>query len=194
MNYRLNVQKFKSRLIEGGYRNLADFAAKTKIHRNTLQTLLAGKNVFSASLAAVANALKTDPLEIIEPRSAFSAKIESIDEIRPIVARLIQENPQMAVVLLGSRVRGKARTYSDWDIGVSKYPDALSGREYLKLKGLAEELSESLVRTVDLVNLNQAPGWFLEGVGRDILFLDGNEAAFTYLKGLLDGIQKEKAA
>lgn len=177
-----------------GYPNLARFASQHGLHRNTLHGFLRGKNVFSAPFQKIVAKLKVDPLDLIVPQSEFLPKLKYIEEIQPIVARLAKADPEMAVVLLGSRAGKRARPYSDWDLGIFRYPRGLSGMEYLRLKGMVQELAEDLVRNVDLVNLNQAPAWFLAGIQGEVVFLDGKKDAFLYLRGLLDGIQKEKTA
>ena len=97
-------------------------------------------------------------------------------------------------MLLGSHARGRARKYSDWDIGVFGHPKPLTGMAYLPLKNAVEEWSEDLVREVDLVNLNQAPAWFLLAQAPPH-FLGGNHEAYTYFLGVLDGIKHcEQAA
>lgn len=191
----IDKKKAQKRILELGYSSLANFASKAEIHRNTLQNLFRGQSVFSRAFESVSNALRMDPLDLISPRSDFRSQVKEIDEIRPVVAGLVRERRDLAVVLIGSRASRKAKRYSDWDLGIIGYPLPLSGLEYLRLKNKVEEMSENLVRSVDLVNLNQAPFWFLDGLAGDgMVFLDGNQEAFTYLKGLADGVQKEKAA
>ncbi len=197
MNYFIDAKKTQKRIFELGYSSLADFASKAGIHRNTVQNLLKGQSIFSRAFEAVSKALRMDPLDLVSPQSDFPSKTTVIDEIRSIVAALVRKDRELAVVLIGSRAAQntkKAKRYSDWDLGIVRYPRPLSGLEYLRLKNQVEEMSENLVRSVDLVNLNQAPAWFLEGLSGGVVFLDGNQEALTYLKGLTDGIQKEKAA
>lgn len=194
MDYCLDVKKFKQSLAEVGYESLSAFSLASKIHRNTLQGLLAGKQVFVASFLDLAAQLKKDPLELLSVQSSLSVKISYIEELRPILPQLLKLDPKIAIVLLGSRARGNAKKYSDWDLGLFRYPEPLSGREYLRLKRVAEDESENLVRKIDVINLNQAPLWFLQGVKQDVVFLDGVQESFLYLKGMLDGIQKEQAA
>lgn len=194
MKYTMNPKIAQKRIFELGFSSLGDFASKARIHRNTLQNLVRGQSVFSRAFESVSKALQMDPLDLLSPQSDFRSQVKEIDEIRPIVAVLVREQPGLAVVLIGSRASRRARRYSDWDLGVVRYPAPLSGLEYLGLKNRVEDLSENLVRRVDLVNLNQAPSWFLEGLADGMIFLDGNQGAFTYLKGLTDGVQKEKAA
>ncbi len=194
MNYRIDLKKFKKSLLEAGYKSVLDFSQKTKIHRNTLQGFLAGKNVFISSFVALASHLKKDPLELVATDNSLPSKIQDIHELNEVISCLAKKDKKMALVLLGSRARGNAKQYSDWDLGVFRYPDPLSGREYLKLKREVEEVSENLVRKVDLINLNQAPLWFLRDIKNDVIFLAGLQESFLYLKGMLDGIQKEQAA
>src|SRR5262245_24703519 len=132
MKYVLNEKKLKRRLAELGYANLSQFASKAGIHRNTLANLLSGRSVFSAAFQSLSETLHMDPFELAVPQSNFSAKIKHVDEIRPLVARLKREAPHAAIVLIGSRATGKAKPYSDWDLGVFGYPVPLSGLDYLR--------------------------------------------------------------
>lgn len=194
MKYILDQKRFKRVLLEKGFRNVTDFARKTGIHRNTLVGLISGRSVLVSSFAEVADRLSIDPQELMIASSTTKSRIPQIDEIRPLIASLTKIDKQFTVVLIGSRASRKSKKYSDWDLGILRYPEPLMGLEFLKLKRLVAEGSENLVRTVDLVNLNEAPRWFLEGLGDHILFLDGNREGWTYFKGVLDGIRKEKQA
>lgn len=194
MEYTLDPKKVKKRLLSLGYKNLSDFAAKNAIHRNTLNDLLNGKSVFSNAFEKVAEKLKIDPMELLVPQSRFSHSIPHIDEIKPVVAALVKKNKKMTVVLIGSRSRQRGKTFSDWDLGLFSLVSPISATDYLHCKRLAEELSEDLVRKIDVVNLNQAPLWFLENLKEGCLFLDGDHDSFVYLKGVINGIQREKQA
>ncbi len=194
MSYCLNGKNFKKALLEAGFKSLLDFSKKTKIHRNTLQGFMEGKDVFISSFSTLARALHKDPLELISPQFKAKSKISNIDELKEIIAKLLRHDKKMLVVLLGSRAKKRAKEFSDWDLGIFRYPEIIGGREYLRLKGLVEEASEDLVRKVDLINLNQAPHWFLKEMGEEIVFLAGPQESFLYLKGMLHGIQKEQAA
>lgn len=175
-----------------GYQSLQQFAKRHHLHRNTLSGLLGGKSVFLPSFRKVVEQLKIDPMELLIPASSLSPSIPFIDEIKPVVGRLLKERKEIVVLLLGSRTKKKAKKYSDWDIGIFSHHSPVGGLEYLRLKRLVEEATENIVRQVDLVNLNQAPVWFLENL--KILFLDGDKESYTYLQGLIDGIAKEREA
>lgn len=194
MRYTLDNKKFKQRVLSCGYRTVSEFALKNTIHRNTMQNLLRGRSVFLRSFEKIAKMLDSDPLELLLPTSPLPASVPHIDELSPLVAKLVQRHPKMAVVLLGSRAKRQATTYSDWDLGLFSLSKPISGMQYLRLKRAVEEWSEDLVRKVDCVNLHQAPIWFLENMQGGMIFLDGDRESFVYLQGLLDGIQREKQA
>src|SRR3989338_4929904 len=176
MKYILNKEAFKKGLIERGYRGVADFAVQNRIHRNTLQKLLTGRPVFSMTFQLLVDILKVDPLALMTPVSEIKG-IPHGEELRPVIGPLIRQDKKIAVVLIGSRASGKAKYYSDWDLGIVRYPEPITGIEYLQFKNKVEEMTDNLVRSVDLVNLNQAPAWFLEGLS-SIIFLDGNRETY----------------
>lgn len=192
--YKINKETLKKRLLELGYRSLSAFAAKTGMHRNSLLNLLIGRDVFCSTFRKIAEELRIDPLDLIVPAAFSKLNIDFLGEIYPIVNAIIEYDKEIAVALIGSRAKRKAKKYSDWDIGIVRANKPISGREYLKLKAIVDEKSENLVRIIDLVNLNAAPLWFLENIKDDIIFLEGSNESFVYLKGVLDGIKKRKAA
>ncbi|MBI2066739.1 MAG: nucleotidyltransferase domain-containing protein [Deltaproteobacteria bacterium] len=194
MDYCINKTIFKRRLVELGFRGVSDFSNKTGLHRNTVQNLLAGQSVISSSFFKVASTLRADPLELIQAKADLPRSIKGGDEVKGLVGQIMKEDKKMAVFLLGSRALGKAKKYSDWDLGVIRYPEPISGREFLRLKVKVEEWSDSLIRTVDLVNLNVAPEWFLGEMRSQPVFLAGNTEAAAYFLGILDGIKKRKVA
>ncbi|MBI4366680.1 MAG: nucleotidyltransferase domain-containing protein [Deltaproteobacteria bacterium] len=194
MKYILDQKLFFLRLREAGFKNLLEFSRKAGMHRNTLANLCAGKNVFTSAFQTIADHLGVDPNVLLKPVSTTAAPFP-IEEIRPILARIIQSDPNVAIVLFGSRAGKHPTKYSDWDLGVIRFPDALSGIAFLRLKRMVEEASEDLVRRVDVVNLHQAPSWFLTNIADQIHFLDGNREAWIYLQGIMHAIQRtEKAA
>ncbi|OGQ06886.1 MAG: hypothetical protein A3G32_06725 [Deltaproteobacteria bacterium RIFCSPLOWO2_12_FULL_40_28] len=194
MHYQLNKAQFKKVLFEKGYRNLSDLALRSGIHRNTLVSLLEGKSAFVHAFNRLAEALQVDPLQLITPIISIETFINDLEKIWPVVQSLTNHDPLLCVVLFGSRVSKKAQKYSDWDLGVFRYPKPITGMEFLKLKRIVGDASENLVFLVDLVNLNQAPTWFLESTASNLIFLEGHKESYFYLRGLLDGIKKEKAA
>jgi predicted nucleotidyltransferase len=187
VKYCLNRDVFERLLKEKGYKNHTDFCKKSGLHKNTLQYYLSGRDVFSSRLYDIATALDVDPKNLI---ARAGLNIENVQEIEPIIKTLSAYG--LAVVLLGSRAKGKSKKYSDWDIGITGGRDGLGGRKFIRLRSTVQDLAEDLPRKVDLVNLDSAPVWFLTSIDYDLVFLGGNKLAYNYFKGVLDGIKKYK--
>jgi predicted nucleotidyltransferase len=113
-------------------------------------------------------------------------------EILPIANILTKEFLEIAVILLGSRARGNAKKYSDWDMGVTLGKKQLSTEEYFKIKNRVEDLSDNLPRSVDVINLDVAPSWFLRKIDYDPPLLDGQKSAYIFFLGVLHGIKKQR--
>lgn len=192
MKYILNKAAFKKCLLEMNYASVADFSKKAAIHRNTVLNYLAGRGVFSSSFYEIATKLNVDPMELISPVSDTRAAVSYIDEIRPVIAKITKFNPRIATILLGSRARKRARIYSDWDIGITGGIDSILTEEYFRIKDMVEDAAENIPRMIDVVNLDCAPLWFLEGLDYDLIFLDGNKESYLYFKGVLNGIKKRQ--
>lgn len=188
VKYRLNRAVFERLLKMKGYKNHTDFCRKTGLHKNTLQYYLSGKDVFSNRLYDIATALDVDLKDLI---TRSDVDIENVYEIEHIINTLSAYG--LAVVLLGSRAEGKSKKFSDWDIGITKGKERLSGRDFIRLRSIVQDLAEDLPRKVDLVNLDAAPVWFLISIDYDLVFLGGDKLAYNYFKGVLDGIKKYKA-
>lgn len=193
MFYRISKIKFAKILLEKGHANISAFARSSQLHRNTINLLLSGKAVFVHAITVIAQELECDPMELLEPVVATNLKLPEIGEITPLVARLIQRDKKMCVVLFGSRASKKPKKYSDWDLGIFRHPKPIDTKNYLHLKELVENLSEDLVREVDLVNFNEAPTWFLAEIKSQPEYLAGSKESYTYLKGMIDGIHKKAA-
>lgn len=189
MKYVLNQGLFKKRLSEMGFTSVSEFTKKTAINRNTLLSYLAGKNVFPTTFTQIAEELKSDPLEFLLAVSE-SSKIQNFDEISHIIAAIAKSDKKISVLLLGSRAKGSAKKYSDWDIGITCGESPLTTEKYLHIKNMVSELSEDIPRNVDIINLDSAPSWFLKEINYNPFFLDGNNESFAHFKGVLNGIKK----
>lgn len=183
--YYLDKSKLKIALAGQGYKNISDFAQKTGVSRQTITHLLSGKkSVFTRGMELLVEALSVDPFELVTERCATEAVTQNISNV---VTLLEKKFPDCAVVLIGSRAQGQAKKYSDWDLGITCGPARLQTPEYLKIKSFVQDLTEEGIDDVDVVNLDQAPLWFLSGIKNPKL-LGGNTQAFTYLKGVIHGI------
>lgn len=194
MKYILNNSLFRRLLIGKGYANLLDFSRKTLIHRNTLNNYISGKSVFAGAFEDIAEKLDVSPLELIMPISDTSVDIDNIDELKPVIAKIVGMDKNIAVLLLGSRANRREKKYSDWDIGITRSSNQIEAKEYLRIKEAVLSAADDLPRSVDIINLDSAPVWFIKNIDYEPVFLDGKWESYLYFKGVLDGIKKAEAA
>ncbi|MFH0799504.1 MAG: hypothetical protein V2A66_04905 [Pseudomonadota bacterium] len=192
--YILDDKRFLAKLRALGFKGVFDFAASKGIHRNTVSLYLKGACAFSSAFDRIARAVGADPLEIIHPAMEASAEIEDLDEIASVVSFLTRRDHKVACMLLGSRAMKKGRVHADWDIGITRGGKPIGGDEYLDLRVGVSDIAENLPHGVDLINLDAAPAWFLEGIKYDPIFLDGDRESFIHFQGVLNGIKKNIAA
>ena len=194
MGYRIDEEVFYSKMREAGFTSRLDFARRAGIHRNTLSQYLNGREVFQDAFLRMAAELGCDPMGIVRREIDADARVGDVSEIRPIVDHLVASDNGIAVVLLGSRASGRRRKFSDWDIGITRTDPPIDDLLYLRLRGEVGDLAEDLPRGVDLVNLDAAPTWFIEGIDYDPVFLEGDRESFAHLMGVIHGIRKGRAA
>ncbi|MFH1654122.1 MAG: nucleotidyltransferase domain-containing protein [Pseudomonadota bacterium] len=173
-----------------GYESLLDFSRKSSIHRSTIQQYLDGKDVYASAFNNICSALNADPVELMMPISETTISIPQIDEVLHIIAKLAKADKKLAVILIGSRAKGKAKSFADWDLAITCGENPLAGKEYLKLRGIVEEMAEDLPRGIDLINMDNAPEWFFKEMDYTPLFLDGSRESFTFIMGVLNGIKR----
>jgi len=194
MKYIIDRSAVAKQIKTRGFANASRFAGRIGVHRNTILGYFKGKSVFASAFLKIARALDRDPLELIVAVADSATVIEYIDEIRPVIAALIRQSPGIAVVLLGSRAKRQAKAFSDWDLGVTRPASPIGGEEYLSLRRVAADLAEDLVRNVDVINLDTAPDWFWADLNYEPVFLDGDRESYSFLKGMLHGIKKNRQA
>lgn len=194
MRYVLDDKAFLAVVRKRGYKGVADFARRTGVHRNTVNYFLKGHSILSSSYERIASSLDVDPLEIVETMPDSASHIKSLDEIIPVVRYIVKSDPKIAVVLLGSRAMKKGHVHADWDIGITRGEKPIGGDEYLDLRIGVGDIAENLPHGVDLINLDAAPGWFLEEIRYEPVFIDGNRENFVHFLGVLNGIKKSLAA
>ncbi|NLD28056.1 MAG: nucleotidyltransferase domain-containing protein [Myxococcales bacterium] len=104
-----------------------------------------------------------------------------IEKIAPIIDRLHEEFPDVTFILFGSRAKGTAAKYSDWDIGALR-AGGLPHDEYKKVLIRKDELVEDFPYFVDMVNLDRADAAFLREASRGWVFLTGRLADWIEFK------------
>ena len=178
--YRLNTDKFRAALHRSGYRSIKDLAAQLGIHRNAIYYYLNGRNVLPDVIARVLDAVSLPPGEAFE-------RIETLpgEQLPASVAKLVDNLqtafPRTTFILFGSRASGRARRYSDFDIGAYRQ-DKIETDEYLDMIALKNDLEEQCPYFIDLVNLTAADLPFLAGIRDSLVFLGGKQTDFLDLR------------
>jgi predicted nucleotidyltransferase len=192
VRYHIDSTKLKQVIAQRGYAHVTEFAKRHGFNRTTINNYLKGRGgPFSEAYYIMCDLLEIDPLSILSPLPATPV---DTTEIIPIVRKLCSFDKHIAVGLLGSRARGTARRYSDWDVCVTRGANVLTGMEFLRLKRSVDDEVDVLPREVDIVNLDAAPEWFLEGIDYEPVFLAGNSNAWSYFMGVLHGTKKRRQA
>jgi len=170
---------FHKALKEQGYPSLSQLARDLGIHRNTLHYYLAGRPLLPENFERVIGALGLSPGEILVQKK--SSPDIPYQEIVPLIDQLHAEFPQVTFILFGSRAKGKARRYSDWDLGVY-HKDGLDHSTYRSIVKRKGNLTEDFPYLVEVVNLNRADLEFLKDISRHWIFLTGRRQDWVDLQ------------
>jgi len=176
--YILNSSKFYEHLKSQGFASIEELSKTLGIHRNTIQYYLAEHPIIADRLEKILNALKLSPAEAIIKRQTETSF--TIEPIAPLIDALHQKFPEVTLVLFGSRAQGKAKKYSDWDIGV--YGQKNFDRDlFRKIKIYKSKLEEKTPYMINLTHLNDADAPFLKNISRDWIFLAGKQEDWIQL-------------
>jgi predicted nucleotidyltransferase len=104
-----------------------------------------------------------------------------LEPIAPLIDMLSSEFRDATFILFGSRAKGSAQKYSDWDVGVFS-KKGISHEMYRKIVNRKEELVEDCPFFVDVVNLNQADKYFLRESAKYWMFLSGKLSDWVELQ------------
>jgi predicted nucleotidyltransferase len=108
-----------------------------------------------------------------------------------ILNSVSEQEPGVVFLLIGSRASGRNRIYSDFDLGVSGGPvHRLETGDYFRIRSRVDDATEDFPFSVDLVNLDLAPDWFLAGLNDTPLYLAGDRESHAFVLGVLNGFRK----
>lgn len=171
-----------------GFRTVSALADHLGVHRNSLGRYLAGEPVLPDSVSKLLQLLALDVGQAV--KIAEDPRFEG-EEISTLIDELLVRQPRAAYVLFGSRARGRAQRYSDFDVGVFS-KGGISTETYLRLLETKEDFEEQSPFFVDLVNLSRASQDFLRGISKDLIFLAGRQTDWLELKRIsaLEGAPK----
>ena len=161
-----------------GFSCVKDFADAVGVHRNTVGSYLSGRTALPGALARILKALDLAPAEVL----ALSRRRKQVPglAVADLVETLRAALPEAAFVLFGSRARGTAKRYSDYDIGVYRI-DPLEFVEFSRLLDLVSAWNEEALVMAQLADLTKADEWFLGELAADFVLLAGSQAAWCAL-------------
>lgn len=174
----LDAPRLQSEIHKRGYATVQAFADSVGVHRNTVGNYLAGKTALPAALSKILLALDLAPADVLSlpfrrrqvPGLAISDLIESLHTAVP----------QAVFVLFGSRARGTAKRFSDYDVGVF-CPVDFDFALYSRLLDQVAGWNQDALATVQLVDFARADEPFLRGLSEDMVFLAGSNTAWCEL-------------
>ena len=174
----VDASRLQREISRRGFSSVKDFADSVGVHRNTVGNYLSGKTSLPNALARILAALDLPPAEVLslhQRRRQMPGLVLS-----DLIGDLHTAVPEAAFVLFGSRARGTAKRYSDYDLGVFR-PDPLDFPTFSRLLDRVSEWNEESLATAQLVDLTHAEATFLGVLAEDFVFLTGSHAAWCGL-------------
>ena len=155
---------------DAGYESVRAFADALGLHRNTVGNYLNGQTALPDALERMLVALDLGPGEVLrlERRTRHVPGLEVVE----LVDTLHRMMPDAAFVLFGSRARGTAKRYSDFDLGVHR-THGLEFSDYSRLLDVVGEWNQENLHEAQLVDLVAADAEFVRGIADDLIFLAG---------------------
>lgn len=175
----LDKTVFKKTLQKSGFRSIEELAKKIGVHRNTIHYFLSGHRVIPVSVEKIMKTLNIKIQDILIDQKDDS--VDDLEQIAELIDKLHAEFPFVTFVLFGSRARGDAKKYSDWDIGIFASDD-IDHDTYRKIVMRRDELIDDLPFFVDIVNLCRADSYFLREASRRWQLLSGKLSAWMELQ------------
>ncbi len=174
----LDAARLQRGIRERGFSSVKDFADRVGVHRNTVGNYLAGKTALPNALGTMLAALDLAPGEVLSLRLRRRQMPGLL--VSDLVGVLHTDVHEAAFVLFGSRARGTAKRYSDYDIGVF-CTTPLEFSVFSRLLDHVSAWNEETLVTAQLVDFTHAETSFLSAVAQDLVFLAGSHAAWCEL-------------
>jgi len=169
--HKLNMHAIKTAARKSGFGGVKPLLEYLGLHRNAFDRFARGARVLPESVERVLAVLD---LPIQEAIVAEDETDECAGAIMPLVEKIHKKHPTVSIFLFGSRARGRARRYSDFDLGVYSR-DGVPLAEFLQILEEKETFEEAAPQRIDCVNLSNATTDFLQEIGPDLRLLAGFE-------------------
>ena len=174
----IDTARLRKAIQDRGYSSAMEFAEAVGVHRNTLGNYLSGRTALPSGLGRILTALDLDPADVLS-LPIRRRQVPGLT-VTDLVDGLAEIAPRGAFVLFGSRARGTAKPYSDYDIGFFA-TDSIDFAVFSRMLDRVAEWSETSLVTVQLVDLSRADPEFLAGIVDDAVFIGGSYAVWCEL-------------
>lgn len=153
--------------------SLAQLAQHAGVSRQSLYNMFGRAPVFNTSFAKVLRVLQV-PYQTItqEVTRADALMADAPPVMRKVIVHLIDfcRRHNAALLLFGSRLRGKSGPRADWDVAIW-FRAATPERAFRRQKDAA--CHAAFPYRLDLIHLNHAPTWFRDEVDQSHVVLYG---------------------
>jgi predicted nucleotidyltransferase len=181
--YILNMQAIKVAARKMGFGGVKPLLEHLGFHRNALDRFSRGAGVLPESIERVLAALN---LPIQEGLIQQQETLGVAEEIMPLVEEMHKKHPNISFFLFGSRAKGRARKYSDFDLGVYA-KEGVPLAEFLQILEEKEAFEDVAPQRIDCVNLNNATSDFLRDIAPDLRLLAGYDRDTVAIKRVFKG-------
>jgi predicted nucleotidyltransferase len=169
----IDTARLKKAIQDRGYATAMEFAEAVGVHRNTLGNYLSGRTALPNALARILTALDLAPADVLS-LPVRRRQVPGL-AVADLVQALAALAPHGAFVLFGSRARGTAKPYSDYDIGFFGV-EALDFAVFSRMLDRVAEWNEQSLSTAQLVDLTRAEEEFAGGAVDEAVFIGGSYA------------------
>ena len=129
----LDKSKLTTAMRRANIESFSELLRLAKVHRNTLHHYFTTKRgVVADPLQRIASVLNVHCLSLLAENSY---KLEDEQRLIYFLNQQSEQEPTAAFLLIGSRAKGTARLYSDWDIGIFSGLSKIPVDSYLRMKG-----------------------------------------------------------
>lgn len=153
--------------------SLVQFAKNCGISRQSLYNMFHGRSVLSVPMEKLLMSLRVDLEDIVKKTATTAEPLKKAPEQIKRVQLFLEDfakKHDASLFLIGSRARGKKGITSDWDFAFY-FPSVKRPDDYAMIKYKA--IDAAFPYRIDVVNLNDAPEWFLQSIEKDAILLSG---------------------
>lgn len=154
--------------------SLNQLAVKSQVSRQSIYNMLKGGSVFNTTFEKIIDCLGVGYEDVTIGRNEYAAavmkKAPKIIQSIALELSVFAEENNAAFFLFGSKARGETNNRADWDFGISKLGKKMR-RKFIILKQALIE--KAFPYRIDIVDMNQAPQWFIESIADDMIVLAG---------------------